>query len=368
MIEKKKILLLGAGHAHIQILHLLAHVDRSLFELTLISNHMYSSYSGMIPGYLAGQYEKSELQFDLQKICDRYDYTFVLGEAILLQASENNLQISDGTIHKYDICSINIGIKPKNIPCADNSQTGLIYLKPISELLSIWDQILASHLKPSRLTIIGGGAAAFEIAVACRLRFSDLNIQVQIISGKNKLLHEENKRTQNQARQSLKKLHVEIIEGVHVEKILPDQLLLSDGRLLPRQLCLVGTSAEAPQIFRDSQLPINLSGFIQVDEYLNVIGLRNIFATGDCSHFTVQPLPKAGVYAVREGPILAKNIISLLENKKNLVAYIPQPHFLKILVSGKDQAIATYKNLTFHGWLAWRLKKFIDKTFMSKFQ
>ena len=365
---KKKILLLGAGHAHIQLLHLLSGVDRSLFELILISDQMHSSYSGMIPSFLAGYYSQNQLQFDLQKICDRYHYTFIKGEATAIQISEKKVQISNGNYYDYDICSINIGIKTKSIPSAADSKSDVIYLKPISELISKWDQIIQRKTAPASLTIIGGGSAAFEIAVACRRRFNDLTIPIKIITGQSELLHEETQQTKNRARQSLQKLHIDIIEKVRVEKIESEYVFLSDGRKLSKHICLVGTSAKAPAFFKESGLPVNDSGFIQVDQYLNVLGLKNIFAAGDCCDFTPHPLPKAGVYAVREGPLLARNIISLLKDENKLKAYIPQSYFLKILITGKNEALATYKNLSFRGWLAWRLKDYIDKSFMTRFQ
>lgn len=367
-MQKKRILLLGAGHANIQVLHQLAKVDRSLFELTLVSDRALSSYSGMIPSFLAGDYQQSQLQFDLNNICNRFNFSFVEDEVLLIKPAENQVRVANGAIHQYDICSVNIGIKPKGILTDPSVQTDIFYLKPISDLILKWHQIITKIQKPTDVTIIGGGAAAFEIAIACRRHFEDFNIKIKIITGNSKLLSNENDLARAHALRCLDRLNIAVIEGQRVEKIEAKHVVLSDGRLLPRQICFVSTSAEAPAVFKNSNLPVNEFGFIKVDQNLKVLGSKNIFAAGDCSEFTPRSLPKAGVYAVREGPVLFKNIISLVKNDTKLVAYSPQRNFLKIYVSGRKQAIASYKNFCIQGRLAWQLKDYIDKTFMKRFQ
>jgi len=51
-----------------------------------------------------------------------------------------------------------------------------------------------------------------------------------------------------------------------------------------------------------------------------------------------KPPPKAGVYAVRAGPILIQNLVAHL-NGEALADYIPQTDFLKLLMCGDGTAI-----------------------------
>ncbi len=133
-------------------------------------------------------------------------------------------------------------------------------------------------------------------------------------------------------------------------------------------MSLVGTSAQASGIFRSSHLPVDSKGFVRVNADLRIEGFQNIFAAGDCCSFNPKPLPKAGVFAVREGPILLANITALINGSSNLSNYQPQSNFLTILVSGDKRAIASYRNFAFEGFLAWKLQDFIDLRFMKRFQ
>lgn len=367
---KKKILLLGGGHSNLQVLHHLAKLDRSLFNLTLISDVLYSPYSGMLPSYLAGVYKGPDLHFDLKKICARFGFEFIEDKVTYINYLNNQALTATGRVFDFDICSINLGIQPTAVPAAEDPSDNIIYVKPISKFIIGWNQTIhfaESSLKGLHFSVIGGGAGAFEIAIACRRKFHSLDHKISLITGQGGLLPEHNLAAQQYARQSLIDLNIELIQGHRVELIEKNHLNLNDKRQIETQICYVGTSAQAPDIFKLSGLPVNESGFVTVDENLLVSGLKNIFAAGDCCHFTPRPLPKAGVFAVRQGPVLSKNITALIQEQKKLAKYIPQAHFLTILVSGNNKAIASYKKFAFEGRLAWILKDYIDRKFMKRF-
>jgi NADH dehydrogenase FAD-containing subunit len=85
------------------------------------------------------------------------------------------------------------------------------------------------------------------------------------------------------------------------------------------------TGAEPQQVTIDSDLDI-LKGYFRVNEYLQSTSHPNVFGGGDCitmeNYAQEEPSfpPKAGVYAVREGPIIAQNVVNMV-NRKQLVAY-----------------------------------------------
>jgi selenide,water dikinase len=366
MRSRKKLLLLGGGHANIQVLQQLAQIDPSLVEVTLVSDVRYAPYSGMIPSYMAGVYRYEQLHFDLTEICRQRGYCLLEQEVVSIDAPLNRVRTADGQWIDYDICSVNLGIRPMPIAGERDEQGDVIYLKPISKFIEKWKKILETSAKsnqPVDFSVVGGGAAAFEIAVACRSRFPGLKHKVRIITGAHPLLYGQSLRTRSLAYRSLERLQVELIEGTRVVAIEREHLVLGNGRRMARQICLIGTSAQAPEIFRSSSLPTNAAGFVRVNADLRVEGYANLFAVGDCCHFSPEPLVKAGVFAVRQGPVLFRNLAKLIEGSDSLSDYKPQRHFLTIMVSGERRAIASYRGLAFDGWLAWKLKDLIDRRF-----
>ena len=361
--SKQKLVLIGAGHANIQVLHGLSQLDRSLFELILISDVLKAPYSGMIPSYLAGDYQHSELHFDLKKICDRFGFQFLHEQVIAIDSKSQVIRLQSGSLIHYDLASLNVGIQPQSI--TSQEQKSVLLVKPISGLIEKWKSL--EHLEESSIiSVVGGGAGAFEIAVAGRRRFN--GIKVQLITGDDGLLPSLNAKAQLLAKASLNNLNIQLFEGSRVQEHLDGALKLKNGKLIPTTISLLATSAKAPDWFKTSGLPTNSAGFVQVQSDLLVKGSKNLFAAGDCCEFTNHTLPKAGVFAVRQGPIILENMKSLVQKESSLQNYQPQKNFLTILVSGNKTAIASRGSWAFEGRMAWVLKNWIDRKFMKRFK
>ena len=106
-------------------------------------------------------------------------------------------------------------------------------------------------------------------------------------------------------------------------------VVLDDGSRLEADLVLWATGAEALPIFSDSGLRTDARGFLLVGDTLQSVADPALFAAGDCASMVEYPdLPKAGVYAVRQGPILWRNLRVVLTGRGFLRAYKPQKGFL----------------------------------------
>lgn len=367
----KTVFLVGGGHSNIQVLHRLGKIKKRQFQLTLFSDVQFAPYSGMIPAYLAGDWNLDDLHFDLKKICDRYGFSFIQQKVSKISASQNQIQLHNGEIHHYDICSVNIGIQPVTLPISPSAAHKTLTVKPISEFLRKWNEVQMKLFRDPEfhsLNIIGGGAAAFEIAIACRRKFPNPMYPIRLLAGRRGLLSHTNSRTRKLAKRSLEFHKIETVESSHVIEITDEGIVLEDGRLLQSSLALICTSASAPELFKRSELPIDENGFLKVNESLQVPGFENLFAAGDCVRFLPRPLPKAGVFAVRQGPVLEQNIVASIDGKNSKTTYVPQSRHLSLLVSGHHQAIASYGDIALVGLLPWKLKQMLDLSFMKRFQ
>ena len=75
---------------------------------------------------------------------------------------------------------------------------------------------------------------------------------------------------------------------------------------------------------------------------------------------------KAGVYAVRQGPIISQNIISYIQ-KQQLTKYVPQDGFLSLMITGDGSSIGQKFGISFVGQWVWKMKNAIDMSFMDLF-
>ncbi len=110
------------------------------------------------------------------------------------------------------------------------------------------------------------------------------------------------------------------------------------------------------------------AGYLLVEPMLQVAGHPTIFGAGDCVSIKGYPwIPRAGVYAVREGQVLARNIQAYVGGEA-LTAYEPQLRWLSLMNTGDGRAFLSYKGVVMHGRLARWLKDGIDRRFMRRFQ
>mgnify|MGYP003437930700 FL=1 len=91
-----------------------------------------------------------------------------------------------------------------------------------------------------------------------------------------------------------------------------------------------------------------------------------LLAVGDCAAWA-SPLPKAGVYAVRMGPVLAHNLRAALEGRP-LQAYEPQTRTLALLATADGRAIASRGRWSLQGRWLWHWKDHIDRSFLRRFE
>jgi len=155
--------------------------------------------------------------------------------------------------------------------------------------------------------------------------------------------------------------------GQPVAAIEDGAVSLADGTALPCDAAILCTHAAAPEWLGDSGLMLDEAGFVRVGETLQSLSHGFVFAAGDAAAFVPRRLAKSGVFAVRQGPILAENLRRAATDRP-LKPYRAQRRTLALITSGERHALASYGNLALGGDWVWRLKDWIDRRWMRKYQ
>ena len=105
------------------------------------------------------------------------------------------------------------------------------------------------------------------------------------------------------------------------------------------------------------------SGFHTIRDTLQSVSRENIFAVGDCATSINNPIPKSGVYAVRQAPILYHNVRAFLLGRKSPLSL---KKVLSLLSLGESRAIASKGGfILMEAGRRW--KDWIDRRFMKTF-
>ncbi len=378
------LVLLGGGHANIQVLKMLAMNPIGGLRITLISDQTHSPYSGMLPGYLAGYYSYEECHFDLRRLCEELGQRFIKAKIIGVNPQQKKIQLENRPEVSYDCAAINVGIEPINITyLSPEVALKLIPLKPVSKFIAHWQRLIADlgfyqGNAPLQLAVVGAGASGVEISIILKrlIDKNQWNVQVNLIHRHDFLVSAKDLKAQRQLSKVLAELGINVFKNTSVLELQDNGLVHKDsqGHSYTKDFyrILIATQAAAPTWFKNSALPVNEDGFVKVTEKLRIENEDALFAAGDCIHFSPTPLKKAGVYAVRQGMILEHNIRAFFTRQASLKTFHPKKNVLSLITIGNRQAIVHQDDFSILRWLPptllWRVKNQIDRHFMNRFQ
>jgi len=369
-MSKKQLVLIGGGHAHLVTLANLNAFVAKGYGVTVIQPSEFHYYSGMGPGMLGKTYEPDEIRFATRLVVEKQGGTFVLGKAASIDAVKQVVHL-EGTTETipYDVLSCNVGsYVPSAMEYEENPD--IFAVKPIENLLRAQERIIElSAGKSIDIAIIGGGPSAVEIAGNIwRLGKNSPghDLHIRIIAGQQ-IMPRLPSRVSKMACASLAKRGIHIIEDAYVDKIHAGKITLKNGDEFTADIIFSAVGVRPSSIFTLSGLPTGPDGGLRVNRQLQCTSYPNIFGGGDCIYFQKQPLDKVGVYAVRENPILFHNLMASLEGR-SLKTFKPGSKYLLIYNLGDETGIFCKWSIIFGGRLAFRIKDYIDRKFMTTYK
>ena len=162
----KRLVLLGGGHAHLHVLQALAREPLAGAQAVLITPHGHLSYSGMVPGVVAGHYAPEQARIPLAPLCEAAHVTLVQGQAVALDAAKRLVTLSDGRVAEYDVLSLDVG-GAQDRDALPGAREHALFVRPIETLVSVLDRLRErATTRALDVVVVGAGAAGFELALA----------------------------------------------------------------------------------------------------------------------------------------------------------------------------------------------------------
>jgi selenide, water dikinase len=369
----RELVLIGGGHSHVAVIRHFGMSALPGLRVTLVTRDVHTPYSGMLPGLVAGHYDFDDCHIDLRPLCEANAVRLIHAEVSGIDSGARRILLRERAALDYDWVSINTGSHPA-LGSIDGAAHHGIAVKPIAAFLDRWRDLLAglaARPRAHRIVVVGGGAAGIEIACACAWRLrQELGDQasavtIQLLSS-GELLPGHNALARRGVAAALRGHGIEVRCGVRVLAADKAGVSLDDGTRIDADTVIWAIQAGAAQWPAASGLDCDAAGFIRVQETLRSIGDERIFAAGDIAALP-KPCPKSGVYAVREGAILAQNLRRAILQQP-LLRFRPQRRFLSLISSGGRHALASRGPFYAAGDWVWRWKDRIDRAFMERYR
>jgi len=365
----KRLLLLGGGHAHCAVLAEFARRRSAATELVLVSPWRQAVYSGMVPGWMAGDYRFDECRIDLQGLAAAAGARRIEDGAIALQADARRVVLQSGLEIEYDLLSLDVGSVAALAGLA-GAEHG-IALRPIEHMQSILQSLdeRARSGALRRLAVVGAGAAGVEVLLALTHRLAAIapgGLSVMLVADSAMLLPDHGSNPRRLVAAALKRLGVSLHLGVAVRAIDPQGIQLANGEAIAADAVILATGAAPHPWLAASALARDARGFVAVNDCLRSVSHAQVFGAGDAVTTINAPKPKAGVFAVRQGPALARNLMLALDNQAPRPFDCPS-RALAIFNTGGGRAIASWQGLAAEGHWVWRWKDWLDRRFMARY-
>jgi selenide,water dikinase len=225
-----------------------------------------------------------------------------------------------------------------------------------------------------RIVVVGGGAGGVELALSSQLHLQNTlraagkdpgHLHYSLITASDYIMHMHNGGVRKRFERIFAERNIEIKTGARVHEITANSLRTMDGNCINSDAVIWVTTASSPVWPAKSGLAVDADGFIQVDDNLQSLSHKHVFAVGDAAELR-NPRPKSGVFAVRQGPILAHNLRAAATGKA-LRPYRAQKNFLGLISTGNQYAVASRGNWSYESAWLWTMKNWIDRRFMRNF-
>jgi selenide,water dikinase len=372
----KDLVLIGGGHAHVSVLKGFGMKPVPGLRITLVTRDIHTPYSGMLPGFVAGHYAYDDCHIDLGPLARFAGARLYHAEVDGIDPGEKRVYAPGRPPIAYDLLSINIGSRPNSIDIPGVDEYTLA-AKPIDIFLRKWEELVVrvrDSEGPFRIVVVGGGAGGVELALSTQLRLQNTlraagkdpeRLHYTLITASDYILQTHNAGVRKRFERIFAERNIGIKARARVNEVTANSVSADDGTSIDSDAVIWVTTASSPDWPAKSGLAVDAGGFIQVDDHLQSLSHKDVFAVGDAAALR-DSRPKSGVFAVRQGPVVADNLRAAATGKA-LRPYRAQKNFLGLISTGNKYAVASRGDWSYESAWLWTMKDWIDRKFMRNF-
>jgi NADH dehydrogenase FAD-containing subunit len=356
----KKLLLAGGGHSHIQVMKRLKKEPIGEVEITLISPSKNQYHPELIPGYIEENYKENEIRVNLERAAREAGVTWKEGAVLSIDPVQKLALTANGDILNFDLISIDIGSMTSGtdkISLTDDIYT----IKPTYQFTSAIDAVR----RADNLVIAGENGAAVEIASTFQTWRAKHNLHNPItLIAQNRLLPDMGTIVSKKIADILMDRGIRLYLSDDIQKIKGNKVYL-DSQEIPFEKLLWVQPPKAPDLFKLSRLPVDVNGYLSIEETLQVKKYPFIFGSGECAVIEGQmPYSHSICTSIKQGNILYTNIKGYLDTGEGAFYSGGNPIYSPLDL-GNKQGFAVYNNRPFHGRIPWVLRQLENKKLLK---
>jgi NADH dehydrogenase len=377
----KRVVVLGAGFAGMSLAHRLE--QRRDLDVTIVDRNDYTLFTPMLPEVASGSIEPRHIAQPLRAALRRA--RFIIGDVTEVDFTQREVSL-DGTLDgiprrvAFDALVIALGAcsSTHGIPGADDHSFALKTVDDATALRSRIVRMLEIAVstadvdeRRSALTfvVVGGGFTGVEAAGELRGYLRSMRrfypgirigeIQLVLVAGSARLLEQLPARFGSRAQRMFARRDINVVLSDDVAAVDAGGLTLKSGKRFESQTVVWSAGVRPSPLVETLAVAQSKHHAARANSDFSVPGHDDVWAIGDCAQI---PKRRGGFYpqtaqdAVREGTLLAHNIVAALHGRKTRTFRYRSPGMMASL--GHREGLAELgPGLLLGGmpaWLLWR--------------
>ncbi len=371
-----KIVVLGCGFGGVEVASKRSKLRKRSkdLDIIMIDRRTRLEYQAAHPEILSGKVTPEEISGDLNKFASRINAEFINDAVVNIDFEAKTVKTKEEREMAYDFLVISIGAEQTffGIPGAEELSYSVNTLKGAIETKNALDKL--DYSKKNSIAVIGAGLTGVEVAGELVDYFRDrASAKIYLVELMRRVLPAfpaEN--VANYVTKFLSDSGVEILTDTAVQEVNEHEITFTDGTELPYDIIIWTAGIKPNSLLENLELGIpKEKGWLKVDPYLRVDGMKNVFAVGDTAYFENEGVRSGQNVeeAERQGKLAAENIIRTIKGEK-LKRYRPKNTIQNpraFISLGNDKAVMYFSGMMFKVF-AYRVKKFVERWYMRRFR
>ncbi len=357
----KKILIIGAGFAGLHIFYKIRHLIGKKIEVTVIDKRSHSLLKPSLPEVAFEGAPLSHSLVELEHTLASRGATFIQSEVSEIDADNNSLGLSNGSVIKYDYLFVTLGAIKDYDAIKGYREFGHSVCDD-TEAQKLWERVKTFEggkvVTGAAKSVWGTRVDAPPLLAPCEGPIGEIMFMLDFYLTQDKNLtrlddfkidvftpgeiffEDVGDTPREVVGKYMQERGLTLTNNKVLSEIGKDFIAFEDGSKMPCDLAIVIPPYSAPEVTKNSKIG-DEKGFIPTDKTMRHLDYANIFAAGD---LTALAQPKLGHIAIIQAGIAAASLLKELGEDVTV-----PPHDLEVFcimnMGGHDATLIVSDNL-----------------------
>ena len=382
MSDKKNILILGSGYGGVHVAKKLAkkYKKNNNVEITLIDKNPFHTLMTELHEVAGGRVHPESVQIELSKIFARTKVNVVTDLIEKVDTDNKTVKTTNGN-YTYDYLVVGTGSEPAffGVPGVKENGFTLWSFEDAMKIrhhvqkmfkLAAKERNEAKRREMLTFVVAGSGFTGIEMAgellewktrLAKEHNVDENEVRLMVVEAMGTILNMLDRKQADKAEKYMVKKGMTILKNSPIVEVAPNKIVLKSGEEIETNTLIWTCGIQANEEVKEYGLETARAGRLATNEFMQAVNKEEVFVVGDLNYYEEEGkgTPQIVEAAIQTGDVIAKNIIALMDKKKDLTKFKSNYHGFMVSIGGK-YCVANLAGIKLAGFFAMIMKHLVN--------